>query len=130
MLAGAASGKPICALLYAISLQGVVTACATAHGAILQIRRKAKSRSGLRKPGYAAVKLGGRGGLARMRSTQVPSAIAVRVGLTCASTSGEGVLAIAPMTRFCNFRRAKARASKAQAQGDANYKSVKRDLIG
>ena len=108
MLAGAASGKPICALLYAISLQGVVTACATAHGAILQIRRKAKSRSGLRKPGYGVERLGGRGGLARMRSTQVPSAIAVRVGLTCASTSGEGVLAIAFMIRFCKIQKTKA----------------------
>jgi len=86
----------------------VVTACATAHGAILQIRRKAKSRSGLRKPGYGVERLGGKGGLARMRSSQVPSAIAVRVGLTCVSTSGVGVLAIAFMIRFCKIQKTKA----------------------
>ena len=80
MLAGAASGKPICALLYAISLQGAGTACAAAHGAILQIRRKAKSRSGLRKPGYAVKINGDEIVSVRMSSYQVHFEIAARAG--------------------------------------------------
>jgi len=108
VLAGAASGKPICALLYAITLLGAVTACAAAHGAILQIRNKAKSRSGLRKPGYAGKNERIRVVSVWMGSTQVLLAIAVRDGQSCASTSGEGVLAIASMIRFCKLKKTKA----------------------
>jgi len=48
----------------------------------------------------------------RMKSRQAPSAKAVRVGLTCVSTSGEGVLAIAFMIRFCTVFKNKSVTSK------------------
>ena len=69
---------------------------------------RAKSRSGLRKPGYAVKINGDEIVSARMRSYQVHFEIAVRVGLTCVSTSGEGVLAIAFMIRFCKIQITKA----------------------
>ena len=68
----------------------------------------AKSRSGLRKPGYAVKINGDEIVSVRKRSFQVHSAIAVCVGLSCVSTSGEGVLAIAFMIRFCKLRKTKA----------------------
>jgi len=73
---------------------------------------RAKSRSGLRKPGYAGKNERDRVASVRAGSSQVLSATAVRAGPSCASTSGEGVLAIAYMIRFCYFSKNKSVTSK------------------
>ena len=87
-------------------------ACATAHGAILQIPRGQNRGQVCASPSYALDKLSKEVGWVRMKSRQAPSANAVRVSLTCVSTSGVGELAIAFMIRFCTVFKNKSVTSK------------------
>jgi len=117
VLAGAASGQPICALLYTVYLAESGHRLRSRAWCDFATYARAKSRSGLRKPGYAGKNERDRVASVRAGSSHVLSATAVRAGPSCASTSGGGRACDCVHDTLLLLFSKQKRDQQAQAQG-------------